>query len=139
MIRSLTKLALLLSVMLPSNATAGFLTNYARWKEISPSEQGAYLAGVMDHWSRTSTPGEAPWRQAQRTGINKCVREQQIDTGMLVDLVNTHYETYTADWRFPPAAVIVHVMSGTCLEDVNSEREKAGFPKWDRKPAQLSD
>lgn len=134
----LLKLALILSVLAPSASHAAYLTNYAGWKKISPADQEAYLVGVMDGWTRTSSRGEPPWMQAERTGINKCIREQEISGSMLADLVNSHYKTITADWRVLPAVVLQHVIVSTCLADVNSEREKAGLPAWERKPAQIS-
>ncbi|CAN7436185.1 hypothetical protein [Neorhizobium sp. LjRoot104] len=138
MIRSIAKFTLIFSVSVSTAANANYLQNYSAWKEIPPIEQAAYLAGVMDGWSRTSTPGEPPWMAPQRTGINKCVREQKVDGKMLVELVNEHYRTTTADWRVPPASILKHTIMGLCLEDVNSEREKAGYRPWDRKPAQIS-
>ncbi|WP_143147457.1 hypothetical protein [Rhizobium tibeticum] len=138
MIRPLVKLALILSVFVPSAAHAIFVTNYASWKKFQPAMQEAYLVGVMDGWTRTSTPGEPPWMKAQRTGINKCLKEQEINSTMLVDLVDSHYRTYTADWRLSPALVVKDVVMRTCLADVNSEREKAGFSPWERKAGQIS-
>lgn len=122
----------------PTAASANYLQNYAAWKEVPLIEQAAYLAGVMDGWSRTSTPGEPPWMASQRTGINKCVREQKINSTMLVDLVNEHYRTTTADWRVPPALIVKHALMGLCLADVNGELAKAGYAPWERKPSQIS-
>ena len=138
MIRSIYTLALLLAALVPSAADASYISNYARWKEISPVEKAAYLAGVMDRFTRTSTPGEPSWMAATRTGINKCAREQQISSVMLVDLVDEHYKTIPADRRVPPASLIGHIMTLVCLADINSEREKAGYSAWERKPAQFS-
>ncbi len=138
MSKSISRVALISSILIPFAASAGYISNYSRWKEISVIEQAAYLAGVMDHWTRTSTPGEQPWLKPQRTGVNKCLREQGIGTDMLVELVNSHYKAHPADWRIPPAAVVTHLVTGACLADVNSEREKAGYAPWERKPSQIS-
>ncbi|WP_426232135.1 hypothetical protein [Pararhizobium sp. DWP3-4] len=138
MIRPFFKLALILSVIAPSLAHAMFVANYASWKKGPPEVQQAYLVGVIDDWAGTSTPGEPPWMKAQRTGVIKCIRERGISATMLVDLVNTHYKNYTADWRVPPAIVVKDVLMATCLADVNIEREKAGFSPWERKNAQIS-
>ncbi|QRI63449.1 hypothetical protein JQ506_22005 [Shinella sp. PSBB067] len=138
MSRSILKLALAFALAVPCAASASYISNYARWKEVNKVEQAAYLAGVMDHWTRTSSPGEPPWMQPQRTGVNKCMREQDISAYMLVDLVDAHYKAHTADWRVPPASVVTHAIMGLCLADVNSEREKAGYEPWERKPTQIS-
>lgn len=124
---------------MPCAANASYISNYAKWKEVSTVEQAAYLAGVMDHWTRTSVPGEPPWMKPQRTGVNKCIREQEISAYMLVGLVDVHYKTHTVDWRVPPASVVTHLVMGLCLVDVNSEREKVGFEPWERKPAHISE
>lgn len=137
-IRPFSKFAVIVSVLLPSIASASYVTNYSRWKEIPPPEQAAYLAGVMDEWTRTSTPGEQPWLQPMRTGINKCIREQLISAEMLVDLVNAHYKAHTPDWRLNPAVVLTNIVTGTCLADVNSERAKVGLEPWERQPPQIS-
>lgn len=121
-----------------STAHANFIGNYASWKKVEQPLQEAYLIGVMDSWTRTSTQGEPAWFQVQRIGLNKCMREQRIDSGMLRDLVDTHYKTYPADWRLSPAAVLKDSMVEACLADVNSERAKAGLSAWERKPGQIS-
>lgn len=136
--RSVSRLVLAFALAVPCAANASYISNYARWKGINKVEQAAYLAGVMDHWTRTSTPGEPPWMRPQRKGVNKCIREQGISTYMLVDLVNAHYKAHTADWRIPPASVVTHAIMGLCLADVNSEREQAGYEPWERKPEQIS-
>ncbi|KAB1086511.1 hypothetical protein F4V91_08770 [Neorhizobium galegae] len=138
MIRSISLLAVFVSLAVPTGADAMFVANYASWKKMPPALQEGYLIGVMDGWTRTSTRGEQPWMKAQRTGINKCMREQEISSAMLVNLVNSHYSAHTADWRVPPAIVVKDVIMGTCLADVNSEREKAGYSAWERQPTQIS-
>ncbi|CDZ27997.1 hypothetical protein NOJ05_14025 [Neorhizobium galegae] len=138
MIRSIYKLALILSVLVPSAAAASFIGNYARWKEMAPVQQSSYLLGVVDSSITTSIPGEPAWMKPLRTGLDSCMGEQQIKGDMLVDLVNSHYTANKADWRISPAIVVMHALLGVCLADVNSEREKAGYQPWDRKPAQIS-
>lgn len=115
-----------------------FVGNYATWKKVPPAVQEGYLIGVMDGWTRTSAPGEPSWMSIQRTGINRCMREQEINSYQLTELVGSHYKNHTADWRLTPAAVLKHVIMGTCLADVNSEREKAGLAPWERKSGQIS-
>lgn len=132
------KLALILSIFPLSASHAMFVGNYATWKKVPPTVQEGYLIGVMDGWTRTSAPGEPSWMSIQRTGINKCMREQEISSYQLIELVNSHYKTHTADWRLPPASVLKYVIMGTCLADVNSEREKAGLAPWERKSGQIS-
>lgn len=138
MIPPYVKLALIASILPLSTAHALFVGNYGAWNKIPPATQAAYLIGVMDGWTRTSAPGEPSWMKIQRTGINKCLREQKIHSGMLVDLVNSHYKAHTADWRLPPALVVKDVVMAVCLADVNSEREKAGLAAWERKAGQIS-
>ena len=137
-IQPLLKHAAIFSLLAPISANAQYVSNYARWKELPPLMQEAYIIGVLDGWTRTSAAGEPAWMKPERTGVNKCLREQEISSTMLVQLVNSHYETYSADWRLPPAPVAKDVVVGTCLADINSEREKAGLPPWERKPGQIS-
>lgn len=138
MIRLLVSFSLISSVLLPSAAHARYVSNYAAWEKMPPELQEVYLIGVMDSWTRTSAPGEPSWMRVQRTGLNKCVREQKISSTSLVKLVNTHYESYAADWRISPASVLKDVLMGACLADVNEEREKAGLSPWERKSGQIS-
>ena len=130
--------AILATVMAASSANAMFVSNYAKWKQLAPETQSAYLAGAMDSWTRTSARGEPAWFEPQRTGINACIRTQEIHAGMLVELVNGHYKAYPADWRLPPASVLQDVVMGTCLADVNKERAKIGLAPWERKTGQIS-
>nr|CAD6597696.1 hypothetical protein RTCK_00509 [Rhizobium sp. TCK] len=138
MIPPTLRLAVTISILPLSAAEAMFVGNYATWNKLPSATQEAYLAGVMDSWTRTTAPGEPSWMKVQRTGINKCLREQEIHSGALVDLVNSHYKTHTPDWRLSPAVVVKDVVMGACLADVNSEREKAGLPPWERKTGQIS-
>jgi hypothetical protein len=137
-IRAVFKAALLFALLTPIASHASYISNYAEWKKLPPLMQEAYLIGVMDGWTRTFDRGEPAWMQLERTGVNKCLREQEMTSKVLVTLVNTHYETYTADWRVPPASIVKHVVMGPCLADVNGEREKAGLAPWERQPSQYS-
>lgn len=130
--------AVLATLLAASGAHAMFVSNYAAWKQLTPEMQSAYLAGAMDSWTRTSTRGEPDWVKAQRTGINECIRTQQIDTGALIELVNNHYTAYPADWRLHPASVLKDMVMDTCLADVNKERAKIGYEPWERKSGQIS-
>lgn len=130
--------AIVAALLAAGTAHAAYISNYAAWRESSSESKQAYLAGVLDSWTRTSTPGEPDWFQAQRTGINKCLREQRIHTGMLMDLVEKHYTDFPADWRLHPAGVLKYVVMNTCLADVNEEREKAGYSPWARESGQMS-
>ena len=130
--------AILATVMVASSANAMFISNHASWKQMTLESQSAYVAGAMDSWTRTSAPGEQEWLQPQRTGINACIRAQQIHAGLLVELVNDHYRAYPADWLVPPTSVLKDVVMATCLADVNKERAKVGLEPWQRKSGQIS-
>lgn len=129
---------LLSTVLVASSANAMFVGNYDAWKKFSPQAQEVYLIGVMDAWTRTAARGEPAWVKIERTGINKCVKEQGIGSVELAELVNSHYKKHSADWRVPPAVVLKDVVVATCLADINGERKKAGLPPWERKPEQIS-
>ena len=125
-------------IFVASAAHAMFIGNYASWKKLSPEMQEIYLIGVMDTWTRTSARGEPPWMKIARIGVTHCVKEQDIGSAALAEFVNSHYRDHTADWRVPPAAVLKHLITGTCSADINAERKTAGLPVWERKPPQVS-
>lgn len=124
--------------LLPVQSMAGYMNNYAAWKQGSPEEQAIYLLGALDGWLQIGQKSDPENLKVRRAGMLSCFDKLGFNGGLAVDLVNTHYKDYPVDWHYGPAAVLYYAINGMCLPEINEERAKVGLPALIRLPAQLS-
>jgi len=127
-----------LAAAIPAQTMAGFVDNYARWKEMTPQWQLAYLAGAVDTLLQIAIEGEPKDDTARREGILKCFDRQAFNAERALDLVNNHYKEFPVDGQYGPSPVLFYEMIQMCLPQINEERAKLGLPAAKRLPRQLS-
>lgn len=126
--KALAGAALLIAVT--DEVSAGFRNNYAEWRSMEPVIRAAYVQGMFDLDTGSSTVGEPDWRTARRTGLWNCATDLKLTAEMFAEAVTRHYETYVDDWSFPPAVVFDQVLRNICLRHINQERGKKGLEPW---------
>ncbi|MFN3317569.1 MAG: hypothetical protein ACK43M_02410 [Allorhizobium sp.] len=127
-----------MAALIPAQAMAGFVDNYAKWKEMPQQSQLVYLAGAVDALLQIATKGEPKDDTARREGILTCFDRQAFDAGRALELVNNHYKEFPVDGQYGPAPVLFYGIVQMCLPQINEERAKLGLSALIRLPDQLS-
>ncbi|KPF47279.1 hypothetical protein [Rhizobium sp. AAP43] len=127
-----------LAALIPAQAMAGFVDNYAKWKEMPQQSQLVYLAGAVDTLLQIAIEGEPKDDTARREGILTCFDRQAFDAERALELVNNHYKEFPVDGQYGPSPVLFYGIIQMCLPQINEERAKLGLPAAKRLPRQLS-
>ena len=117
--------ALIVAFSLPAQGAA-FLTNYSDWRQQSPEVKLAYVMGVFDTRFGTFTKGDA-YGEADTLAVDKCGEKLNLDSSMLVQLVETNYVQNPSSWGTPPIAVLHLAVLTMCKTHVNDFRSAKGL------------
>src|SRR6266404_7112437 len=97
-----TSLTVALIVVLSLPAFGGYIENYAGWRGLSAEQKSGYVMGAYDGGLITFSVND-PYGEANSRGISSCVRQSKLDSGMLVQLVETNYAQKPDSWALPPS------------------------------------
>lgn len=119
-------------VVSATGAIAGFVANYSDWKQKSPFAQSQYAMGLLD--GQLIPNGGDNGDIARSQGLDKCAFELGLTGAMIAEAITRFYQDNTDKWGVPPLwAFQVEIVSGACLNHINTERAKYGLEPW-KKP-----
>lgn len=118
--------ALVMSVMMPTPATADFVNNRTKWEALSQGERGDYAMGVFDginvrFWDDNNAT------EAIKTGRHKCLSELKLSNDALAKLIAEGYAADAGRYSYPPAGVLINQLSKVCRSYINDERRVHGL------------
>jgi hypothetical protein len=115
-----------LIVALSRPTFGGYIDNYAGWRALPEGEKLGYVMGAFDGGLATSSTGD-PYSQANSSGISSCSLELKLDSGMLVQLVETYYAQHPDRWALPASAVLSVAAFAICKTYINNVRRAQGL------------
>jgi hypothetical protein len=115
-------------ILLALPAQANFVQNYGGWSTMSKQEQAAFVAGAFDGFV---SPQDEPDDLAYSYGLVACATATGLTPNILAEAVSKFYSNNTGSWDVPALTVLSHVIRGTCLSYINSERATYSLPAWE--------
>lgn len=109
---------------LPLTASAEYVPNKAKWRELSDQARAGYAMGSFDMLSIQHENSDG-WNAAVR-GRVACVQARQYIASDLVTLIDDQYLRESADT--PTIIVMTNAMNRACSTFINTERAKLGLP-----------
>jgi hypothetical protein len=120
-----TSLTVTLIVVLSLPAFGGYISSYADWRALNAAQKLGYVMGAFD-WLNTFSDND-PYVEANSRGITSCSQQLKLDSGMLVQLVETNYAQKPDSWALPPSAVLSTGLFAMCKTYINSFRRPKGL------------
>ncbi|SDS16798.1 hypothetical protein SAMN05444158_1218 [Bradyrhizobium canariense] len=68
-----------------------------------------------------------PYAEANSRGISSCTQQSKLDSGMLVQLVETNYAQNPDSWALPPSSVLSKGLFAICKTYINNVRRAKGL------------
>jgi hypothetical protein len=102
-------------------ASAAFLTNYAGWSKLNPTEKLAYVRGLNDASSVVDT-GEAANRvqAAMVKGRTACLARDGVTDKMLAALIDQRYQSDPSSRDLPPMVLFERETYRICRQDIEA-------------------
>jgi len=116
-----------LIVVLSRPAFGGYyIGSYADWRALSEAQKAGYVMGIYDG-GLVTYQFDSPYSEANSRGISSCAQQLKLDSGMLVQLVETNYAQKPDSWALPPSAVLSTGLFAMCKTYINSFRGPKGL------------
>lgn len=124
-----TSLTLALIVVLSLPAFGGYISNYAGWRALKEAQKLGYVMGAFESGLNTFSDDD-PYSEANSRGITSCSQQLKLDSGMLVQLVETNYAQNPDSWALMPSQVLSTGLFAMCkdLHKQFQESERARSP-----------
>jgi hypothetical protein len=121
-----TLMAVGLSVLLSQSAFGGYIENYAGWRALSAGQKAGYAMGAYDGGHATFSEGD-PYGEVNSRGILSCGQQLKLDSGMLVELIDTNYAKSPDNWGLSPSQVLTTGLFAMCKAYINNFRRAKGL------------
>lgn len=121
-----TSLTLALIVVLSLPAFGGYIENYAGWRNLNAGQKLGYVMGAFDGGLNTFSDDD-PYGEANSRGILSCSQQLKLDSGMLVQLVETNYAQNSDNWALGPLQVLGKGLFAICKTNINNFRRAKGL------------
>ena len=121
-----TSLTVALIVVLSLPAFGGYIENNAGGRNLNAGQKLGYVMGAYDSGIITFSEND-PYSEANSRGISACSQQSKLDSGMLVQLVETNYAQNPDSWAAPPSIVLKNGLFAICKTYVNNFRRAKGL------------
>jgi hypothetical protein len=121
-----TSLTIALMVALSLPAFGGYITSYADWRALNSAQKVGYVMGAYDSGLVTFSDDDR-YGEVNSQGISSCTQQLKLDSGMLVQLVETNYAQKPDSWALPPSAVLRTGLFAMCKTYINNFRRPKGL------------
>lgn len=119
-------LATALLALVVGTANAGFVNKYSDWRELTDQQKAGYVRGVIDEvTSRWFSDEEG--ELAVIDGVSTCIDNLEIDSAMMVELVDGAYQGNPNRWINSPNFVLRLALFDLCRREINAERKEHGL------------
>lgn len=114
-------------LLLVSEANAGFIDNYSRWREASVELKIGYVEALLDHATSVGSPDDA-YYMANREGLIACSQALELNAGMLIEAVDKYYQDDPKHWGDSASGAFYGaVLFGVCGKHIAAARQKRGL------------
>jgi hypothetical protein len=121
-----TSLTVALVMVLSLPAFGGYIGSYADWRALKEGQKLGYVMGAFDSGLTTFSEND-PYSEANSRGISSCTQQSKLDSGMLVQLVETNYAQNPDSWALPPSVVLSNGLFAICKTYINTFRRAKGL------------
>jgi hypothetical protein len=121
-----TSLTVALIVVLSVPAFGSYVGSYADWRALSSEQKSGYVMGAYDSGLITFSEND-PYSEANSRGISSCAQQSKLNSGMLVQLVDTYYAQHPDSWTLPPSQVLGTGLFAMCKTYINNFRNAKGL------------
>lgn len=121
-----TSLTIALIVVLSQPAFGGYISSYADWRALNAGQKLGYVMGAFDN-GLIIVFEDDPYSEANARGITSCSQQLKLDSGMLVQLVETNYAQSPDNWALGPSQVLRTGLFAMCKIYINNLRRAKGL------------
>ena len=121
-----TSLTVALIVVLSPPAFGGYINNYAGWRALNAGQKLGYVMGAFDGALNAYSEDDL-YGEANSHGFTTCAVQLKLDSGMLVQLVETNYAQNPDSWALPPFQVLRTGLFAMCKTSINNFRRAKGL------------
>jgi hypothetical protein len=114
------------TVVLSLPAFGGYIRSYADWRALSEAQKTGYVMGVYDGGIITISDDD-PYDEVNASGISSCALQLKLDSGMLVQLVETNYAQKPDSWALGPSQILRTGLFAMCKAYINNSRSAKGL------------
>jgi hypothetical protein len=121
-----TSLTLALIVVLALPAFGAYIEGYAGWRALNTGQKLGYVMVAYDAGLGTYSQDD-PYDEANVRGVLSCNKQLKLDSGMLVQLVETKYAQNPDSWELPPSLVLKNGLLSMCKTYISNFRGAKGL------------
>lgn len=113
-------------VALSLPAFGGYIGSYAEWRALNSGQKLGYVMGAFDGALNTYSEDD-PFGETNTRGLTSCSQQLKLDSGMLVQLVETNYAQNPDSWALGPLQVLSKGLFAMCKTYINNFRRAKGL------------
>lgn len=120
------KFTVLLTVLAPAAAHAGYVNNRQQWLALTPEARAGYAQGMGDSLNYIFSDDSLPAALLKKAR-NRCLGDQRTTSAILADRITTGYKDERLAGVAPTAMFFIK-MNEVCKSYINQERAGFGLP-----------